>query len=75
MNLMMEAVRTCETSVYYNETTRRNIPEGSNLISKESLRPKPKQGLLAYYSVVNIVVRILPLVFCRGVHWPRISYS
>jgi hypothetical protein len=24
--LMMEAVRTFETSVYFNETTRRNIP-------------------------------------------------
>jgi hypothetical protein len=28
---MMEVVRTSETSVYYNETTRRNIPEGTNL--------------------------------------------
>jgi hypothetical protein len=28
---MMEAVRTSETSVYSNETTRRYIPEGSNL--------------------------------------------
>jgi hypothetical protein len=25
---MMEAVRTSETSVYYNKTTRRSIPEG-----------------------------------------------
>jgi hypothetical protein len=29
--LMMEAVRNFETSVSYNETTRRNIPEDSNL--------------------------------------------
>jgi hypothetical protein len=29
--LMMEAVRTSETSVYSNKTTRRYIPEGSNL--------------------------------------------
>jgi hypothetical protein len=29
--LMMEEVRTCETSVYFNETTRRYIPEGCNL--------------------------------------------
>jgi hypothetical protein len=28
VTLMMEAVRTSEKSVYYNETTRRNIPEG-----------------------------------------------
>jgi hypothetical protein len=29
--LMMEAVRTSETSVYFYETTRRNIPEGCDL--------------------------------------------
>jgi hypothetical protein len=29
--LMMEEVRTSETSVYSNETTRRYIPEGCNL--------------------------------------------
>jgi hypothetical protein len=28
---MMEAVHTSETSVYYNETIRRNITEDSNL--------------------------------------------
>jgi hypothetical protein len=28
---MMEAVRTSETSIYSNETTRRYIPEGSTL--------------------------------------------
>jgi hypothetical protein len=31
VDLMMETVRTCETSVYSNETTRRYIPEGSYL--------------------------------------------
>jgi hypothetical protein len=30
-DLMMEAVRTSETSVYFNKTARRYIPEGSNL--------------------------------------------
>jgi hypothetical protein len=29
--LMMEIVRTSETSVYYNETTRNDVPEGSAL--------------------------------------------
>jgi len=29
---MMEAVRTSETSVYSNDTTRCYIPEGSNLL-------------------------------------------
>jgi hypothetical protein len=33
--LMMEAVHTSETSVYYNETTRRYIPESSNLLAKQ----------------------------------------
>jgi hypothetical protein len=31
ISLMMEAVRTSETSVYSNETTRRYVPEGSHL--------------------------------------------
>jgi hypothetical protein len=31
IDLMMEAVRTSEKSVYYNGTIRRYIPEGSNL--------------------------------------------
>jgi hypothetical protein len=31
ITLKTEAVRTSETSVYSNETTRRYIPEGSNL--------------------------------------------
>jgi hypothetical protein len=31
--LRMEAVRTSETSVYFNETTPRYISEGSNLLS------------------------------------------
>jgi hypothetical protein len=33
--LMMEAVRTSETSVYYNETTRWNIPDGAAIIILE----------------------------------------
>jgi hypothetical protein len=33
--LMMEAVNTSETSVYSNDTTRRYIPEGSDLNSRE----------------------------------------
>jgi len=46
---MMEAVRTSETSVYYNETTRRYIPEGSNLHTRrrenlKSHRPTEARG-------------------------------
>jgi hypothetical protein len=33
ITLMMEAVRTSKTSVYSNETTRRNVPESSHLHS------------------------------------------
>jgi hypothetical protein len=29
--LMMQSARTSETSVYFNETTRRYMPEGSHL--------------------------------------------
>jgi hypothetical protein len=37
---MVEAVSTSETSVYSNETTRRYIPEGSNLhtLRRENLK-------------------------------------
>jgi hypothetical protein len=35
---MMERVRTSETSVYLNETTRRNIPEGCHLHILSSLQ-------------------------------------
>jgi hypothetical protein len=38
--LIMEAVRTCEMSVYPNETKRRDVPEGSNIHSlrRENLK-------------------------------------
>jgi hypothetical protein len=42
IDLMMEPVRTSETSVYFNETTRRYIPEGCHLaISLFSVWLKP----------------------------------
>jgi hypothetical protein len=34
----MKAVRTSETSVYFNKTIWRNIPEGSNLLRTERLK-------------------------------------
>jgi hypothetical protein len=37
ITLMLEAVRTSETSVYY-ETTWHNIPEGSNLQMKANFK-------------------------------------
>jgi hypothetical protein len=41
---MMEAVRTSETSVYSNDTTRRYIPEGSRLHVRR--REDPKSHML-----------------------------
>jgi hypothetical protein len=38
--LMMQAVRTSETSVYYKETQRSNIPEGSNLHTRRRVNLK-----------------------------------
>jgi hypothetical protein len=35
---MMETIRTSETSVYSNDTTRRNIPEGSYTRRRENLK-------------------------------------
>jgi hypothetical protein len=40
ISLIMEAVRASETSVYSNETTRRYIPEGSNLHTRRRENPK-----------------------------------
>jgi hypothetical protein len=39
--LMMEAVRTSETSVNFNVTTRRYIPEDSKLQHVHALSPPP----------------------------------
>jgi hypothetical protein len=41
---MMEAAHTSETSVYYNETIRCNIPEGFNLqnVAKQRKRSRMK---------------------------------
>jgi hypothetical protein len=42
--LLMEAIRTSETSIYSNENTRRYIPEGSNLHTRrrENLKSHTK---------------------------------
>jgi hypothetical protein len=47
---MMEAVRTSETSVYSNQTTRRYIPEGSNLYirSRENLKSHIKRMCITF---------------------------
>jgi hypothetical protein len=35
----MEVVRTSETSIYFNETTPRCIPEGCHIFRRENLKP------------------------------------
>jgi hypothetical protein len=50
--LIMEAVRTSETSVHSNETTRRCIPEASNL----HIRRREKRKYIIY--VENILVEM-----------------
>jgi hypothetical protein len=48
MALIMEAVGTSETSVYFNETTQSHIPEGCNLHNRrrENLKFQPKLDVL-----------------------------
>jgi hypothetical protein len=46
----MEAVRTSETSVYSNETTRRYIPEDSNLHTRHR---KDLKSHIFVYSLFN----------------------
>jgi hypothetical protein len=41
---MMEAVRTSETLVYFNETTRRYTPEGYHLDTRRRENLKPHEG-------------------------------
>jgi len=49
--LMMEAVCTSETLVYFNETTQSYIPEGSHLLihSCENLKSQFPDSLMSYY--------------------------
>jgi hypothetical protein len=49
--LMMEAVRTSETLVYFNDTTQSYIPEGSHLLihSCENLKFQFPDSLMTYY--------------------------
>jgi hypothetical protein len=62
IGLMMNAVRVTETSVYYNETTRRNIPEGSNLrmnlIEQDYFIRKYFFRLLSMEKTVKIMITV-----------------
>jgi hypothetical protein len=48
MTLMMDAVRTSETSVNFKQTTRRYVPEGSNLHIRCSEKMKSHKACKFY---------------------------
>jgi hypothetical protein len=50
---MMEAIRTSETSVYSNETTWLNIPEGSNLHTRRRVNLKSHIHSTVGYATTN----------------------
>jgi hypothetical protein len=50
---MMEAVRISESSVYFNETTRRYIPESCHLQTFNSLR---RYDIAQNYRILHIAV-------------------
>jgi hypothetical protein len=53
--LMMEAVSTCEKSVNFYETTRRNIPEDSHLHTRHREHLKSQQVLSLTVEVLTSV--------------------
>jgi hypothetical protein len=48
--LLIEAARTSETSVYFNETTLHYIPEGCNLHTRRHDKLKTHSSKLHYYN-------------------------
>jgi hypothetical protein len=48
----MKAIRTSETSVYYNEPTRRNIPEGHRRLTRRRDNVKSHQCPLHFGHVL-----------------------
>jgi hypothetical protein len=49
--LMMEIVLTSETSLYYNDTTRRNISEGFHLHTRRRENLKSHKGRFAFFFI------------------------
>jgi hypothetical protein len=50
----MDAVHTSETSVYYNETARRNIPEGSNCHNRRRENLKSHNLFTIYLFIIYL---------------------
>jgi hypothetical protein len=79
ITLMMEAASTSETSVNFYRTTRRNIPEDSNLHTRcrENLKSHQTLSLLRplffrRFSRLNVGQEILVIVF--NVEWLSVRH-
>jgi hypothetical protein len=59
---MMDAVRTSETSVYCNETTRRSISEGSNVHTRRSENSKSHSIYLFVCGLFNDTFSIAKII-------------
>jgi hypothetical protein len=55
--LMMAAVRTSETLVYFNETTRRYIPEGCHILCSNVFYNHPVFFYFYYRPKVKVKVK------------------
>jgi hypothetical protein len=52
ITLVMEAVRTSEAPIYFNETTWRYIPEGCHLHTRR------RENLKSHYQYINFILVI-----------------
>jgi hypothetical protein len=58
---MMEAIRTSETPVYFNKTTRRYIPEGCHLCMYSGTADGPVETKVTTSRTLSIVVTLTKL--------------
>jgi hypothetical protein len=74
--LIMEAVRTSETSVYFNETTRLFIPEGCHLHTRrlENLKSHTAVSMFCL-PVVSSAPRLSPIVKGTGLDYVQSPYQ
>jgi hypothetical protein len=62
----MEAARTSETSVYFNETTRRYILENSKLHTRRRENLKSHKASCIYLSVGEMQLQVVKACGTRG---------
>jgi hypothetical protein len=71
MNKMMEAVRTSETSVYFNDTTWQYIPEGCHLHTRRRENPNSHAGYIYLFIFVECVKNTsIKYTFCSFCSMP-----